>query len=203
METTGMDELDIGPGLVGQRVYNPARPEWGAGTVLRVETTRSDAGLQHRISVQFLAGHKMVHIPPAKLTRELEGQTREAGWLDTVAGSTPDERLVRMPPEVTGFLGTASQRLALVAALYEYTDEPGSLIHWARRQTRIADPLSHWSRDELVQAFAKFCGERDAELRVTAGRVKQAQGAEGLQAALDALAPHIRQAVKAALQRPI
>jgi hypothetical protein len=33
--------------------------------------------------------------------------------------------------------------------------------------------------------------------------VKQAQGAEGLQAALDALAPHIRQAVKAALQRPI
>ncbi len=123
-----MDELDIGPGLVGQRVYNPARPEWGAGTVLRVETSRGDAGLQHRVSVQFLAGHKMVHIPPAKLTRELEGQTREAGWLDTVAGSTPDERLVRLPPEVTGFLGTASQRLALVAALYEYTDEPGSLI---------------------------------------------------------------------------
>jgi hypothetical protein len=198
-----MDDLDIGPGLVGQRVFNPARPEWGAGTVLRVETHHARGGLQHRVSVQFLAGHKLVHIPPARLTRELEGQTRNAGWLDTVAGSTPDERLVRLPPEVTGFLGTAAQRLALVAGLYEYTDEPRSLIQWARSQTRIADPLSHWSRDELVQAFAKFCGERDSELRATAARVKQGQGAEGLQAALDALPPHIRPVVRAALQRPV
>jgi hypothetical protein len=198
-----MDDLDIGPDLVGQRVFNPARPEWGAGTVLRVETSRAAGRLQHRVSVQFLAGHKLVYIPPARLTRELQGQSREAGWLDTVAGSTPDERLVRLPPEITEFLGTAAQRLTLVAGLYEYTDEPRSLIQWARRQTRIADPLSHWSRDELVQAFAKFCGERDAELRATAARVKQSQGADGLRAALDALPPHVRPAVQAALQRPI
>jgi hypothetical protein len=198
-----MDDLEIGPGLVGQRVFNPARPEWGAGTVLRVETTRAGGAAQHRVSVQFLAGHKMVHVPPARLTRELQGQTREAGWLDKVAGTTADERLKKLPADVTEFLGTATQRLAAVAELYQYTEDPRSLTEWARRQTRVADPLSHWSRDELLRAFGTFCSERDAELRVTAARVKQSQGAEALQAAVDALPPAIRQGVRAALQRPI
>jgi hypothetical protein len=198
-----VEELEIGPGLVGQRVFNPARPEWGLGTVLRVETTGPAGALQHRVSVQFLAGHKLVHVPPAQLTREMKGQVREAGWLDTVAGTTADERLKRLPADVSNFLGTAAQRLAVVAELYEYTEEPRSLTHWARRQTRVADPLSHWSRDELLGAFRTFCGERDAELRATAARVKQSQGMEGLQAALEALPVPIKQAVKAALQRPI
>ena len=96
-----------------------------------------------------------------------------------------------------------SQRLAAVAELYRYTEDPRSLTEWARRQTRVADPLSHWSRDELLRAFGTFCSERDAELRVTAARVKQSQGAEALQAAMDALPLAIRQGVRAALQRPI
>lgn len=198
-----MLELPIDKQLVGQRVCNPARPEWGIGEVLRVQTTTVGGETQHRVSIQFPTGHRTLQVPPARLATPGGEPERQQGWLDQLAGNTLDDRLTKLPPVVTEFLGTHAQRLAVLARLYRYSDAPASLERWARDQTRAADPLSLWSRDELVVAFGKYCIERDAELRITAARLKATEGQGALEAALNSAPPELREGMLAALRRPI
>jgi hypothetical protein len=198
-----MPELEIGPALVGQKVFNPARPEWGVGTVLRVETTTVGGRPQHRVSIQFATGHRLVHVPPAQLTAPQPDMQRTAGWLDSLSGNTVDDRLCKLPAAGSDALRQPVQRLAALASLYTYVDEPSSLSKWARDQTGVGDPLSLWSRDELVAAFAKFCGERDAECRAAAAQLVHAEGPQALNAALGALPQPVAEAMRAALRRPI
>jgi hypothetical protein len=198
-----MPELAIDDGLIGHRVAVPDRPEWGIGTVLRVLSTNAGAQPVHRVSIQFATGHRVLLVPPARLIEPQPELERAAGWLDTLAGRTVDDRLVSLPASVTEFLGTPAQRIRVLAALYEHTEEPASLIHWARRQAHVADPLSHWSRDELLVAYRKFCTERDSTLRVAAALYKQAEGPEALAAVLASFPEPIAAEMRAALRRPI
>lgn len=197
------DELEIGPALVGGRVAIPARPEWGIGTVLRVQSTTVDGQPRHRVSVQFATGHRTLLVPPARLATPSAEPHRAPGWLDTLAGQTLDDALWRLPASVAEFIGTPAERFAALAELYGFTDEPGSLTKWARRQTGVADPLTLWTRDELLAAFRKFCTERDAELCLAAARLKQANGQAALEDALAAQPEALRAAMHAALQRPL
>ncbi|MFH1746617.1 MAG: DUF3553 domain-containing protein [Planctomycetota bacterium] len=197
------EELPIGPKLIGQQVALPGRPEWGVGTVLRVQSTTVAGQPRHRVSIQFATGHRTLLVPPARLCSPVAEQEREVGWLESVSGQTLDERLWKLPETITEFLGTHAQRLAVLASLYIHADDAASLVQWARRQTQVADPLTLWSRDELGIAFGKFCNERDAELRVTAARLKHSDGPEALEAALSAQPGDIQAALRAALRKPI
>lgn len=194
-----MPELDINSELVGQRVCHAARPEWGAGTVLRVQSTLVDGRFQHRVSVQFAIGHRQLLVPPARLIAPQAQPERAAGWLDQLGKQTPGDRLAALPESVTTFLGTPVQRLANLAPLYEHSEEPGSLVEWARRQAQVADPLSLWSRDELLAAFRLFCGRRDSVLRAAATLLRQKEGPGALAAALAAMSDPVSAAMRAAL----
>lgn len=199
-----MTELEIDKTLVGRKVQVPGRPDWGAGTVLKVLSTTSAGAPLHRVTVQFPHGTRTLVVPPAKLTAPQDEQERQAvGWLESIGGRTVDDRLKRVPEDVVQVLGTLRQRLAAVFPLYRWTDEPKSLARWAMSQTHLADPLSHWSRDELSVAFAAFCSERDAHLRNLAALLRAAEGADALREALEALESPALEAVKAALARPI
>jgi len=198
-----MPELAIDDGLIGHRIAVPDRPEWGVGTVLRVQSTSAGEHPVHRVSIQFATGHRVLLVPPARLIEPQPEVERAAGWLDTLAGRTADDRLVNLPTSVTEFLGTPVQRIAVLTPLYEFTEEPASLIRWARRQANVADPLSHWSRDELLVAYRKFCLERDSTLRVAAALYKQAEGPEALAAVLAAFPEPVATEMRAALRRPI
>lgn len=198
-----MPGIVISRELVGRRVRVASRPEWGAGTVLRVQETRVGDYPVHRVSIQFPTGHRQIVVPPARLIPPEEEPQRQAGWLDTLAGRTLDDRLTQVPPETRDVLGTPAQRLAAVLPLYEHGEEPSALVQWARRQANVADPLSHWSRDELLLAFRRFCLERDALLRVLAAQLKQSEGPEALQRTLEGLPDTIREGVLAALHRPL
>lgn len=198
-----MSELDIGPELVGRSVCIATRPEWGEGKVLRVQSTTAGGEPRHRVSIQFAVGHRVLQVPPARLCEPQPQPQREQGWLNAAAANTLDDRLRRLPDVVTTFLGTQTQRLAALAPLYAYTEDPSSLSKWARDQTQIADPLSLWSRDELSAAFRVFCDERDAELRVAAAKLKHAEGQAALEDALAGLPQALVSAMRAALQRPI
>jgi hypothetical protein len=198
-----MDELEIGPELVGRKVCNPARPEWGVGTVLRVQSTKIGGQPRHRVSVQFGAGHRMLQVPPARLVEPQPEVERRQGWLDTISGNTTDDRLARLPESVTGSLDTPAERIAALAPLYDYGEDPASLSRWARKQSGAADPLSLWSRDELLVAFRNFCDERDAVLRVAAAKLVHAQGPEALEKVLAALPETALAGVRAALRKPI
>lgn len=179
-----MTDMPITHQLVGQKVRNPSRPEWGIGTVLRVQSSGEGEGAVHRVSVQFHVGHKTIVIPPGRLALPEEERPRGGGWLDTLARLTPDDRLRSLPHTLTTLLGTGEQRLRAVGELYDAPDDPGALVQWARRQTDVADPLSHWSRDELMEAYRAFCQRRDEYLLQAAAMIRKNSGIEGIRAAL-------------------
>jgi hypothetical protein len=108
-----------------------------------------------------------------------------------------------LPEQAVQVLGTPLDRLAAVIPLYGVTDDSDSLLRWARSQTHVADPLSQWSRDELLTALRDFSAERDAQLRYVAALVKQSHGEAALREALEVIPEPLRQAVLTALRQPI
>ncbi len=199
-----MTPLAITSELVGRKVAVPTRPEWGTGTVLRVQSTTVDGAARHRVSVQFPLGLRTLQVPPAVLVEPRVEPERAAGWLDTVAGRTLDDRLSALPAEITEHLGTPASRVRVIAALYEVDgDDPKSLARWAKRQTNVGDPLSHWTRDELGAAFERFVSERDAVLRGAAAQLRMSEGPAAVDALLAEFEPAVRQRMLAALRKII
>lgn len=197
-----MEELSINVGLVSQSVCNVARPEWGNGKVTKVHKVTSAADSPWRVTVHFpVVGVKTMLVPPARLAFPSDEPQREAGWLDGLGQSTLDDKLKALPEAVTDVLGTTQQRITAVLPLYEWTEE--KLDVWARRQTGVADALSHWSRDELASAFLHFCNERDAYLRALVGKLRQTQGPDAVKEVFSSLPGEIRRPIEAALTRLI
>ncbi len=194
-----MSSLEISPELIGFKVCNPARPEWGVGTVLRVQSTTVAGKAVHRVSVQFDTGHRTLVVPPAQLAEPQAGPTREAGWLDTAAKQTLDDQLVQMPEEVREFLGTSTQRIVVLSRLYTLDEDGTGIIKWARSQTGVADPLTMWTRDELRQAFASFCRMRDKLLRSAAAQVRATAGQRAVDEALLDCPPEVTEKMREVL----
>ncbi|MFO0837073.1 MAG: DUF3553 domain-containing protein [Phycisphaerae bacterium] len=167
-----MSELTT-PLIVGQAIAAAARPDWGVGVVLRVEPTVVEGRPAQRVTVRFPIGQKVVLTPPARLTAPPESPQRESGWIDQIAGRTLDDRLRALPEHAVQVLGSLRDRLLALKPLYAYDESPGSLVRWARAQTGLGDPLSHYSRDELAQAFEAFSLVRDAVLKELCARARK------------------------------
>jgi hypothetical protein len=197
-----MEELDPTLGHAGAKVRNVARPEWGVGTVVRVQPARVGGRPAQRVSVQFATGCRTLLVPPARLVVAGPEPGRATGWLDTVGRTTLDDKLRGLPESVTALLAPR-ERLAALISLYAVTEEPGALLRWARVQTGVADPLAHWTRDELRVALRDFCRARDVCLRETAALLKRAAGLQALEEIVGAVPSALSQPVRAALRRPI
>lgn len=195
--------MQIDRSLVGKSVQVPGRPEWGVGRVLRVEPHNGSAPAA-RVTIQFPHGTRVMLVPPAVLA-EPQQETAEAraptGWLDSLAGKAPDDRLTKVPESILQVLGDPAARFAAVLPLFAYSAQPDSLLRWARSQARVADPLSHWSRDELTVAFGKFVLERDALLREIAARIRMSDGAAALSKLVKQLEEPVKTCVVEALRR--
>lgn len=196
-----MSDLPIGPELVGAKVQNAARPDWGVGTVVRIERTQAGGAPAHRVWVQFQLGRKAMLVPPARLIAPQPPPTRTQGWLDTLAANTLDDRLRRLPDEAVNVLGTPRDKLDALLPLYGWTEDSNSILRWARKQTGVGDPLSEWTRDELLAAFAAFVQERDAALRAAVARLRMTAGPEAVSQWRAALPEELRAAVEAALAK--
>lgn len=194
-----MADVEINAELVGAKVCTPGRPEWGAGTVLRVQSTTVNGQLVHRVSIQFATGHRTLVVPPAKLVTPEGEPQREAGWLDRMGKQTVDDRLASLPAAVREFLGTSAQRLVVLARLYELDDDSAALLHWARSQTGVADPLSLWTRDEIRAAFEVFCRRRDDLLREAVTALRRTTGTAAVTEALAEVPDQARQRMLAVL----
>ncbi len=198
-----MSELRVDASLVGRRVVNRARPQWGAGQVLRVQPAEYEGKPAHRVSIQFACGHRTLLVPPGRLGLPEAEPERDAGWLDRLGQRTLDDRLRGLPEDVVNVLGTPRDRLLAAVPLYAIDPAGEGLLDWARSQTGVADPLTHWTRDELQVAFAAFSAERDAHFRTVAALYRQHEGAEALRTLITALPEAVRQRVLEALRRPI
>lgn len=197
-----MAEIEVNESIRGRSVRNAACPQWGDGKVARVARAELEGRAAWRVTVDFsIAGRKTLLCPPARLVEPATEPQREPGWLDRLAGNTLDDRLTQLPERLLTSLAPPRERLALAIPLLSYTDEPASLIKWARAQLGIADPLSRWSRDELGVAFGRFCLERDSWLRNQAALLVQREGRAALHELLESLPEASRAALRAALSR--
>lgn len=168
------------PFTAGDVVRHQRRPEWGFGTVQRVEMLRRGSVNDQRLWIRFPnAGLKTLLASAAELetvrsadgtlvvgddtlvARELKGET---GWLAEISKRKPEDAMTSLPADITNPFLPPSRRLELLLGLFRF-DPSTRLIDWAVAQSGLGDPLSRFSRHELEQFFGLWAFERDAALQ--------------------------------------
>lgn len=166
----------------GDRVRHPSRPEWGIGTIVKVEPLPVNGHTTQRLSIRFPnAGMKTLIEEQANLQRmsdvhdplfgdDTEPSARawdrytEDDWISPIARKKVFEALIALPQDVRDPFFSLQKRLQLTLHLYRFDKSGKGLIDWAVAQTGIDDPLTRFSRQELEQYFARFAGERESHL---------------------------------------
>jgi hypothetical protein len=128
--------------------------------------------------------------------------TINKGWLDSLDSGkgNPEADLIRLPDAMTDPFSSLAQRLDATLKSFRFSTEAKPLIDWAVSQTGMADPLSHFSRHDLEQSFARFARDRELHLFDLVRQLKANQKRDVLDAAL-AATPIA--AAKTTLQRAI
>ena len=180
METMRSDEKFS----TGDRVRHAARPEWGIGTVIKVEAANGAATNGHtpqRVSVRFPnAGTKTLIASRAELVRvetnaepfltgespvsEYWNKMSESDWLAPMAKRKVEQAMISLPPDVRDPFNSLQKRLSLTMALYRFDRSGRGLMNWAVAQTGLDDPLSKFTRHELEEKFDRWAYERDSHL---------------------------------------
>jgi Protein of unknown function (DUF3553) len=165
----------------GDRVRHVRRPEWGIGTIVKVEDAALNGHRDWRLSIRFPnAGTKTLISSQAELEQVhgnvepyVNGQERsvaawdklsEGGWLNSVAERKVKEQMISLPPEVKDPFNSLAKRLVLTMALYRFDRSGRGLIDWAVAQSGLDDPLSRFTRHDLEQHFDRWAIERDNHL---------------------------------------
>jgi hypothetical protein len=166
----------------GDRVRHSHRPEWGIGTVVKVEEVPLNGHHTQRVSIRFPnAGMKVLVARHAELQRVTDNggpladsdapsarawdKLHDDNWLSPVAQRKMLEALISLPQEVRDAFNSIQKRLHLTLRLYRFDKSGKGLMDWAVAQTGLDDPLSRFTRQELEQHFARFATERDAHLQ--------------------------------------
>lgn len=173
---------------VGDKVRHRQRPEWGVGTVTKIETVTLRGQRDQRIWIRFAnAGLKTVLGSLAELdaadsaTGILGGGSaaagaplddtllsrearHESGWLGSIAKRKPEEAMTSIPTTAADVFLPLQKRIEFVLTLYRFESSGGKLIDWAVAQSGLDDPLSRFSRHELEAFFDRWAFDRDATL---------------------------------------
>jgi hypothetical protein len=197
----------------GDRVRHAKRPEWGIGSVVKVEDAPVGGEPSQRVSVRFPnAGVKVLSTLHAELEHVAEPDTaspngeetsavavwdrvRESDWLAGVAERKIEEAMIALPLEVRDPFRSMRQRLESTLALYRFERTGRGLVDWAVAQTGLNDPLSRFNRHELEQFFDRWAFERDAHL------ARLVQDVESDKALLEELSAKAPPAARSALRR--
>jgi len=166
----------------GDRVRHSTRPEWGIGSVVRVEELPMNGTTTQRLQVRFpgvgvktlAAGHAplervTVESEPVD-TAESESKVRlwdkvgETDWLAGVTQKKIEQTMISLPPEASDPFRDIGHRLRFTVRLFRFDRTGRGLVDWAVAQTGLDDPLSRFTRHELEQFFDRWAFERDAHL---------------------------------------
>jgi hypothetical protein len=167
----------------GDRVRHAGRPEWGIGTIVKIEPVPVNGHSTQRLSIRFPnAGIKTLIAENAELQRVQDtsdplAESADApaarawdrmntdDWLSPVAQRKVIEALISIPADVRDPFISLQRRLYLTFRLYRFDKSGKGLMDWAVAQTGLDDPLSRFSRQELEQHFARFATDRDQHLQ--------------------------------------
>lgn len=160
------------------------RPEWGIGTVTRVEHVTRDGAQDQRVWVKFpnvgmktiLAGAADVEILNGKEeehTFAARENAHEDGWLGEIAKKKPEEAMISLPPDVLDPFTSTRCRLERLLGLYRFNSNGASLIDWAIAQSGLDDPLSRFNRHELEEFFERWAWSRDEHVRTLVAEARR------------------------------
>ena len=156
------------------------RPEWGVGTVQKVEFVPRDGRKDQRAWVRFpsvgvktiLAGAadaELVNRDGSLDDQEHTFAARElahdSGWIGQIAKRQPEEAMTSLPPETNDPFAPVRVRLQRTFDLYRFNERGGSLVDWAVAQTGLDDPLARFNRNQLEEFFRQWSRGRDEQLR--------------------------------------
>lgn len=170
----------------GDRVLHTARPEWGVGQVMAADSVRQQGEDVQRLTIRFSrAGTKTISTAAARLRAVEPGEVIEAkpaAGESEVDQSVARSRLVSLPDAATDPFRSLSARIESTIGLYRFNASGGTLLDWAASQTGLTDPLSHFSRHELEDAFSRFRASLDDHLKklVREARAKEPEALSGL-----------------------
>jgi len=164
----------------GMQVRHRQRPEWGAGTISRVESLTRGSVRDQRLWIKFGAvGLKTLLASGADL-EIIEGTgaaehtfaareiASEGGWLGQIAKKRPEQAMSELPPDATDPFLTPERRLKNLLGLYRF-DGTAKLIDWAVAQSGLDDPLSRFTRIELEAFYKEWSRDRDVALHRLVG----------------------------------
>ena len=164
---------------VGEKVRHVKKPEWGVGSVTKIETVTRQGVRDQRLWIRFPnAGLKTVLASMAELevadggtpivatgadTFAAREARHEGGWLGEIAKRKPEDMMVALPDSATDPFVPLRRRLEQTFALYRF-DAPNKLIEWAIAQSGLNDPMSRFSRHDLEAFFKRWKFALDAHL---------------------------------------
>jgi Protein of unknown function (DUF3553) len=160
---------------IGMQVRHRQRPEWGAGSVTRVESLTRAGTRDQRLWIKFGAAGLKTLLASASDLEVLDGSgvaehtfaareiASEGGWLGEIARKRPEQAMTELPPDATDPFLTPERRLKNLLGLYRFEGGP-RLIDWAVAQSGLDDPLSRFNRIELEAFFKQWSMERDLQL---------------------------------------
>jgi hypothetical protein len=173
----------------GDRVRHLKCPEWGIGSVVRVEGSHAGGKPSQRLTIRFPnAGLKTINSDLADLERVIEdsnghpgeaempvaawGRLNESEWLGSVARRRMEEAMIRLPLPARDPFRTLQHRLTFTLDLYRFERGGGSLLDWAVAQSGLDDPLTRFNRHELELLFDRWASERDNHLSRLLGEAR-------------------------------
>lgn len=167
----------------GDRVRLCRRPEWGVGSVVKVEAAMRNGSRSQSVSVRFAnEGLKVLNTAVAELElvnfehkEEVEKakdhpmlqwqQFSEGDWLAPMAQRKIKEAMIALPENVRDQFCSIKRRLKQTLELFRFERTGSSLIEWAIAQSGMDDPLSRFTRQELELLFDRWASHRQDHLQ--------------------------------------
>ncbi len=182
---------------VGDVVVHLRRPEWGHGTISRVQRASHAGQATQRLVVDFVNHGRVTLLsalaPVAFKEKEDAGSmstsmssktTSGQGWLASLEEKTPLQKLTALPEELTDPFASNYRRLKATLDTFRFSTQPRALIEWAVTQTGLSDPLTQFTRHELEQAFPFYAHARMAHLNELVRTMKREGDLGGLNKAM-------------------
>ena len=177
---------------MGDKVRSTKRPEWGVGSIMKIEAITFQGKSDQSIYVRFAAvGVKTLLASAADLITadgsgddvltaihrpttltEVEAK-QEGGWLGAIDRRKPEEIMTGLPPAATDPFLSLRRRLENTLALYRFDPAGGKLIDWAIAQSGVEDPMTRFNRNQLEQFWQRWKFELDAHLTRLLGEARR------------------------------
>lgn len=199
----------------GDRVRHPSRPEWGTGTISRIESLSRGGTPDMRLWVRFpttgekalLASAAALELVDSPAAEQLVGDrptvhqldmANGGGWLADVSKRKIDDVMVAVSDDAINPFASPQRRLADLLALYRFDGSPARLVEWAVAQSGLDDPMSRFNRQELEQFHKRWLLNVDAQLLKLLTELKRDRAL--VDAALKTAPPLAQRAVRRQLE---